>query len=292
MKLKKVLVHSISLDFHIPRHSAGHHSSHKTIRRTHPQSVDIPFSQSSEADTFFLNLDSSMDQQGSVYLLNIGYRVREIRLQRGLSQKELAKKVGCSSNTISGWEMNPNRGPNKRLLGKVAQSLNVSLDYLLNIEKIETCPIPCYGHVSTVGFSWTTDIKEYIEVMSGEYFPERFALKILDDFLEPVVAAEDYAIFEKSKHKDGDILVVRFPENNNEAIVKKWRQKEETVVLLDCNPYKTRPIQLFYISRDNKDTFTYIINQEPQKNLVVEGKLIGTKKTKSIISYRCVAYEE
>ena len=222
----------------------------------------------------------------------IGQRIRELRLKKGLSQTELARLVGCAQNTVAEWERRENRGPGKQFIRRVAQVLDISIDYLLNIEKRESPQIPCYGEFSSVEFTWPSsrEVKNYIEITSEEYIPGRFALKILDDYLDPIIAAGDYAIFEKISPEDGDIVTVRFPENGNKGMVKRWRQRRKTVMLLESNPHKVSPPYLLHIYHRLSDGLTYTISLDPKKHIIVEGKLVGIKrKSKKLSLYVTVS---
>ena len=57
--------------------------------------------------------------------LKIGYNVRTIRIQRGISQKELARRVGVSQAHISDIERNKRRASISVLL-KIMEALKCS----------------------------------------------------------------------------------------------------------------------------------------------------------------------
>ncbi|MHA6377087.1 helix-turn-helix domain-containing protein [Streptococcus anginosus] len=57
-------------------------------------------------------------------------RLKEMRLKRGMTQKELGEKVGVKQNTFTNWE-NGKREPNFDNLIKLADILDTSTDYLL-----------------------------------------------------------------------------------------------------------------------------------------------------------------
>lgn len=57
-------------------------------------------------------------------------KIKKERLNKGLSQPELAKIMNVSKQTISNWE-NGNRIPDILTLKKLADFFNVSTDYLL-----------------------------------------------------------------------------------------------------------------------------------------------------------------
>lgn len=57
---------------------------------------------------------------------NLGSRIRELRIERGLTQPQLAKMVGVTNAVISFWEE-----PKASYVKKLAMCLNVTTDYLL-----------------------------------------------------------------------------------------------------------------------------------------------------------------
>ena len=57
-------------------------------------------------------------------------RLRELRLERNMSQQRLAMELSMTQNTISRYE-NGEREPGIQELIRIADYFNVSLDYLL-----------------------------------------------------------------------------------------------------------------------------------------------------------------
>ena len=57
-------------------------------------------------------------------------RIRELRIASGISQVELAEKLGVSKQSVSNWE-NDNIQPSIEMLVKIARVFNVSTDFLL-----------------------------------------------------------------------------------------------------------------------------------------------------------------
>lgn len=60
----------------------------------------------------------------------LGERLRKLRLERKLTQKELGKKVNVTKVSISGYE-NGIRNPDTETLQALADFFDVSTDYLL-----------------------------------------------------------------------------------------------------------------------------------------------------------------
>ncbi len=62
-----------------------------------------------------------------------GRRLKQIRVKRGWSQRELAAKVGTSRNTINRWETG-DRHPSMKMLERLARALKASIAVLLPIQ--------------------------------------------------------------------------------------------------------------------------------------------------------------
>lgn len=60
-----------------------------------------------------------------------GKRIRDIRLEKGMSQRKLAALVGVTHNTISGYETTGQLPTN--MVGKLCDALDVSPNYLLGV---------------------------------------------------------------------------------------------------------------------------------------------------------------
>ena len=57
-------------------------------------------------------------------------RIKQLRTDRGLSQVDLAAKLGVSKQSVSNWE-NDNIQPSIEMLLKLSHIFSVSTDYLL-----------------------------------------------------------------------------------------------------------------------------------------------------------------
>lgn len=64
---------------------------------------------------------------------NFNENLRDAREQKGLSQKEVAVKIGVAKSTYSLYESG-NREPNVQTIKKISDVLNVSADKLLGID--------------------------------------------------------------------------------------------------------------------------------------------------------------
>ncbi|WP_156940166.1 helix-turn-helix domain-containing protein [Caldanaerobius polysaccharolyticus] len=67
----------------------------------------------------------------------LGKRIKELRTELGLTQEELAKKIGVTRAALSSWEIN-RRDPDTTTLQKLSEIFNVSVDYILGKTDIRT----------------------------------------------------------------------------------------------------------------------------------------------------------
>ena len=68
-------------------------------------------------------------------------RLRELRTASGLSQVDLAEKLGVSKQSVSNWE-NDNIQPSIDMLLKISRTFNVSTDFLLGEDNHRYIEVP------------------------------------------------------------------------------------------------------------------------------------------------------
>ncbi|MDO5549224.1 MAG: helix-turn-helix transcriptional regulator [Eubacteriales bacterium] len=68
--------------------------------------------------------------------MDFGKKLKELRLQAGLTQKQLAVQIGTSKSIISFYELQE-RIPSPEVLIKLSSVFHVSTDYLLGIDNTE-----------------------------------------------------------------------------------------------------------------------------------------------------------
>ena len=64
-------------------------------------------------------------------------KIRKIRKDKGLTLEALAKKVGSSKSYIWQIETDTKINPSAQLIAKIAEVLDVTVDYLVREEKVE-----------------------------------------------------------------------------------------------------------------------------------------------------------
>lgn len=66
--------------------------------------------------------------------MDFGNRLKQLRLQAGLTQKQLAEQIGVTKSVVSFYELRE-RTPSPEVLIKFSSIFHVSTDYLLGIER-------------------------------------------------------------------------------------------------------------------------------------------------------------
>ena len=93
-------------------------------------------------------------------ILSLGKTLQGLRDSRGLSQGQLAKRIGMSVSMIGLYE-NSARMPSLETLIKIARVFGVSTDYLLGLERPENVTVKLDGLTSAQIQSVLTVIDEY-----------------------------------------------------------------------------------------------------------------------------------
>ena len=84
-----------------------------------------------------------MKNKGRITVFD-GERMKEQRNRSGLTQNDLAVKIGGSQNQIKNYERGA-RVPNSDTLARIAKALGCSADYLLTLSDKPTQQIPSLG---------------------------------------------------------------------------------------------------------------------------------------------------
>ena len=72
--------------------------------------------------------------------MDFGLRLKTLRKQAGLTQKQLAAQLGITKSVVSFYELQ-SRSPSPEVLAKLAQIFHVSADYLLGLDNRETIDV-------------------------------------------------------------------------------------------------------------------------------------------------------
>ena len=65
--------------------------------------------------------------------MNVGQKIKQLRLENNLTQEELAEQLGVSFQSVSRWE-NSTTYPDITMLPIIANMFDVTIDYLLDMD--------------------------------------------------------------------------------------------------------------------------------------------------------------
>lgn len=170
-------------------------------------------------------------------------RLRAARNHAGLSQKELALRLYISQQAYARYEAGSS-SPNPDTLSKIADELNVPVDFLLGRETVFDAPsssaggvwLPVLGKVAAgIPIAAIEYIEDYEEISSdlaktGDFF----ALRIKGDSMTPRIQDGDVVIVRQQTDCDsGDVAVVLV--NGEDATIKRIKKTPEGLMLIPNN---------------------------------------------------------
>ena len=73
-------------------------------------------------------------------MVDFGNKLKELRKQAGMTQQQLANKLGITKSVVSYYELSE-RTPSPDVLKELSHIFRVSTDYLLGIERSKTIDV-------------------------------------------------------------------------------------------------------------------------------------------------------
>lgn len=183
--------------------------------------------------------------------MSIGSRIKKKRLELGLTQEDLANKLGYKSkSTINKIEMDINDIPQSKVVA-FADALGTTIAYLMgwedelpshkdysgvtNLIRPSVKPVPILGNICAGNGVWCEDN------FDGYFFIDNsvkadMCLRVKGDSMtEAGIDDGDYAFIKETyDYVNGRIYAVRI-NDNCDAVLKKITIQEETIILSPCN---------------------------------------------------------
>lgn len=196
---------------------------------------------------------------------NFASNLKHLRLQSGMTQEELAKKLDKDYSTIGKWELGQ-RSPIMTDVIRIAELFNISLEKLIgqsiiydNAEPIElgsnTIKIPVLGKIpagmplEAIENTYTVDTIDIpAEWLKGDN--HYFALKLEGDSMEPDYLDKDIVIFKQTSDcESGQDCCIRI--NGFDATFKRVRKQENGIMIIPLNENNsTGFVSTFYSKED------------------------------------------
>lgn len=132
-------------------------------------------------------------------------RLKDKRLEAGLTQAELAKKASVTTRTIQNYEMGTRRPSNMKVVGDLATALGTTVDYLMTNADVFVVEAKEKG-----GSKAARDIYELVSEVTGLFAGGQLS----EDALEGAMRALNDAYWMAK-------------EKNKKYAPKKYRQEQE-----------------------------------------------------------------
>lgn len=182
-------------------------------------------------------------------MASFGERLKTFRLQKELSQADLARALDVSQTTIASYERGDRR-PRQNLMVKIAQYFSVSPNELLGYEKSQESytiegllTVPVFDYLP-----YETSLKDIDYITRYAYLPDdgQYNVEKLFFFITPDNAMEGYSriqygdtliVHGKEEIKDGDIAVLHI--NESEAVIRRVynQANSDNLLLIPDNAY-------------------------------------------------------
>ncbi len=180
---------------------------------------------------------------------NFASNLKHLRIQSGMTQDELARKLEKDYSTIGKWELGQ-RSPIMIDVIKIAELFQVSLETLIggsvifdNAEVINietnTTRIPILGRIpagmpfEAIEDTYTVDYEEIPKewLIGGK---EYFALRLDGDSMEPEYHDKDVVIFQKASDcESGQDCCIKI--NGFDATFKRIKKQDNGIMIIPLN---------------------------------------------------------
>lgn len=181
---------------------------------------------------------------------NRGERLRERRMELGLTLEEVAKAVGVSKSTVLKWETGTIEDMRVNKAAALAQALNVSPLWVIGITDSRSGPprtkrVPILGSIAAgEPILATEEYGEYVEL--SEDVPADFCLRVKGDSMIEARIQDGDLVFVRRQTtvENGQIAVVLV---DDEATLKRFYRTKDGVIL---KPENSKYEPLFFTHRD------------------------------------------
>lgn len=209
----------------------------------------------------------------------LGERIKKIRQDKKITQKELGEKTGLSTQVVSNIERGVTQ-PSAEDMSNIAQALNISIDALyaqknnnvqhkqvtqtnipnlLNLTKTNFSSFPVIGTIKAGHDGYIMNDYDGMITLSTDGLNVNnynyIGLKVFGESMTGDGISEgDTALIELNDNYDNDNSIYAVVYDNELAALKRIKKDDEHIILMSSNP-KIEPIIL------NKDDTFHIIGK-------------------------------
>lgn len=195
--------------------------------------------------------------------MTIYERIKKLREAKGMSQYELAKKVGYEGRSAISKVENGQRDISQSMIEEYARALDVTPMYLMYGEdvnskryrisdKLKVATFPIIGEVAAgynhfIGEDWTGETVEIpISYLRGASETDFFVLSVKGDSMYPLYHDGDKVLIKKQNLLDysGQIAVVRYDDDKSTLKKIEYTIGSSVFRMVPINP-QFKPIEIF-----------------------------------------------
>lgn len=198
--------------------------------------------------------------------MNMGERIRQLRIANGLTQEELGKYIGVQKSAIRKYEKGEVKNMKRTSIQTLSNLFKVSPSYLMCLEEENISN----KESTTTNIPLLSDYTDHLEMSIKKYFiknisineslpPKTFALQINDNSMLPLLGIGDIAIItEEFNFESGQTCLIL---TNNIVMIRKVIKTEDFYELQAMNPYypieKTKELKIYgkVIKAENNSAF-------------------------------------
>lgn len=173
--------------------------------------------------------------------MNMGERIKQLRIANGLTQEELGKYLGVQKSAIRKYEKGSVQNIKRSSIEKMSNLFKVSPSYLMCLEdetKIKNKTFATIPLLSDFQNNLDTSKKNFYlkDVVINDKLPQdTFALQIHDSSMSPLLDINDIAIItENFTFENGQICLIS---TNDIIMIRKILKFDDYYELQAFNPY-------------------------------------------------------
>jgi repressor LexA len=182
--------------------------------------------------------------------MSVSTNIKRLRLAAGLTQEQLADKLGITRSTITQWETGWSQ-PRMGMAEQLAQSFNIPLSELvtdfecdlpngaIGLKPVETVAFPVYGRIAAGTPIEMLEIIEEVQAPIGkrERHPYSYFLLVEGDSMNNEVLDGSYVLIDpESEPHNGDTVAINV--NGYDAALKVYHKTANSIIL---SPNSTNP---------------------------------------------------
>lgn len=172
--------------------------------------------------------------------------IKSKRIRLGLTQKEVAQKVGVTEATVSRWESGEIANMRRDKIMKLSELLQLPPSVIMDLpEKKQQnanghpgyIRIPVLGRVAAgIPIEQIEDVEDFEDIRAPEGSEaDYFALRIRGDSMQPLIQDGSVVIVHRQPDAEtGEIVIATV--NGDDATCKRLKKYAEGIMLVSINP--------------------------------------------------------